>query len=169
MPAPSTESSLADAAIWQVLAEIEDPELPVAITDLGLVYAVVRDGDAVRVELLPTFTGCPALPLIRDEVHRRLLTIPGIRSATVTFRLDPPWTVDRLSEAGRARLAAHGVSVRRGGPEGPVVCPVCGSTNVILENPFGPTLCRAIYYCRDCRNPLERFKAPDEPCPTPDA
>jgi ring-1,2-phenylacetyl-CoA epoxidase subunit PaaD len=154
MSAPSTR------IIWQALGEVEDPELPIAITEMGLVHAVVIDGGAVRVELLPTFVGCPALGVIRDRVRNRLLAIEGVRSADVIFRFDPPWTIDRMSDAGRARLVAHGMSVPRVRLAEPAVCPVCGSTNTTLENPFGPTLCRAIYYCRDCRNPIERFKPP---------
>jgi ring-1,2-phenylacetyl-CoA epoxidase subunit PaaD len=80
----------------------------------------------------------------------------------VTFVFEPVWTIDRMSEAGRARLREHGLSVPRTAAIEPVVCPVCGSANTTLDNPFGPTLCRAIYYCRDCRNPIERFKPPAE-------
>ena len=158
-------SALSDQAIWQALGEMEDPELPIAITEMGLVHAVAIDGSAVRVELLPTFIGCPALEVIRDRVRRRLLAVDGVLGAEVIFRFDPPWTIDRMSGAGRARLAAHGMSVPRARLADPAVCPVCGSTNTTLENPFGPTLCRAIYYCRECRNPIERFKPPADALP----
>jgi ring-1,2-phenylacetyl-CoA epoxidase subunit PaaD len=150
----------ADEELWRALAEVEDPELPIAITDMGLVHAVRRRGAAVRVELLPTFTGCPALEVIRDRVRRRLLAVPGVVAAEVLFLFEPAWTVERMSGAGRARLREHGMSVPRARLAEPAVCPHCGSTNTVLENPFGPTLCRAIYYCRDCRNPIERFKPP---------
>jgi ring-1,2-phenylacetyl-CoA epoxidase subunit PaaD len=92
-----------------------------------------------------------------------------------------PWTMDRMTARGRERLFSHGVSVAGGGrvgrpaspaggrtasdesaSAGSVQCPFCGSTNTRLENPFGPTLCRAIYYCLDCKNPIERFRAPGE-------
>jgi ring-1,2-phenylacetyl-CoA epoxidase subunit PaaD len=148
--------------LWQALAEIEDPELPIAITDLGLVHAAALEDGNARVELLPTFTGCPALDVIRDRVRQRLLSIPGVERAEVVFVFEPPWTVERMSQAGRTRLREHGMSVSTGGGSEPVVCPVCGSANTALENAFGPTLCRAIYYCRDCRNPIERFKSPGD-------
>jgi ring-1,2-phenylacetyl-CoA epoxidase subunit PaaD len=150
----------ATSQVWRALSEIEDPELPIAITDLGLVQSVAVDGRAVRVRLIPTFTGCPALEVIREEVRRRLLAMPGVEVADVAFTYDEPWTLARLSDAGRARLTAHGLSVPRARLAEPATCPFCGSTNTVLENPFGPTLCRAIYYCRDCRNPIERFKPP---------
>lgn len=153
-------SAATSGQVWRVLAEIEDPELPIAITDLGLVQSVTVEGSTVRVRLVPTFTGCPALEVIREQVRRRLLVLPGVDAAEVAFVFDEPWTVARLSEAGRARLAAHGLSVPRARLAEPATCPFCGSTNTVLENPFGPTLCRAIYYCRDCRNPIERFKPP---------
>ncbi len=75
---------------------------------------------------------------------------------------EEPWTMARMSDRGRARLAAHGLSLPHRQMMEPATCPFCGSTNTTLENSFGPTLCRAIYYCRDCRNPIERFKSPAE-------
>jgi len=146
--------------VWRVLARIQDPELPIAITDLGLVQSVAVDDGTVRVRLVPTFTGCPALDVIREAVRREILALPGARAADVAFTYDEPWTLDRLTETGRARLKDHGLSVPLADLAEPTVCPFCGSTNTVLENPFGPTLCRAIYYCRDCRNPIERFKPP---------
>jgi ring-1,2-phenylacetyl-CoA epoxidase subunit PaaD len=156
-------------AVWEALADVEDPELPVSIVDMGLVHAVTAVHGDVHVALLPTFTGCPALEVIRDRVRRRVAAIPGVDRVAVVFVFEPAWTSDRMTEAGRARLQAHGMSVRTGAAA-QVVCPVCGSTNTTLENPFGPTLCRAVYYCRDCRNPIERFKHPADvlAAPSPD-
>ena len=149
-------------AVWQALGEIEDPELPIAITDLGLVRSVEIDAGTVRVRLIPTFVGCPALDLIREQVQRRLLGVPEVY---VQYTFDESWTLDRMTETGRARLVAHGVSVPRAQLSEPATCPFCGSTDLILENPFGPTLCRAVYYCRACRNPVERFKPPADALP----
>jgi len=152
-------------AVWQALGEIEDPELPIAITDLGLVRSVEIDERTVRVRLVPTFIGCPALDLIRERVHRRLLNVPAVHAVDVQYTFDEPWTIDRMTETGRARLIAHGVSVPRVHLAEPATCPFCGSTDLVLENPFGPTLCRAVYYCRACRNPVERFKPPADVLP----
>jgi ring-1,2-phenylacetyl-CoA epoxidase subunit PaaD len=155
------------SGIWDALAGVEDPELPVAITDLGLVRSVTVEGTHVRVQLVPTFTGCPALDVIRERVRGRLLGLPGVETAEVVFTYEEPWTLDRLTETARVRLADHGLRVPRASLAEPAVCPFCGSTNTVIENPFGATLCRAIYYCRDCRNPIERFKPPGDSLPAP--
>jgi ring-1,2-phenylacetyl-CoA epoxidase subunit PaaD len=139
--------------------------LPVAITDLGLVRSVTVEGSVVRVLLTPTFVGCPALDVIQARVRARLLDLPGVEEAVVRLNYDEPWTLDQLTPAARARLAAHGLSVPKANLAEPAVCPFCGSTNTVLENPFGATLCRAIYYCRDCRNPIERFRPPGDSLP----
>jgi ring-1,2-phenylacetyl-CoA epoxidase subunit PaaD len=151
--------------VWRALGTVEDPELPVAITDLGLVEGVEVCEGVVRVRLIPTFTGCPALEVIRARVRARVLDLPGVEAVDVEFRYDVPWTLERLRPAARARLAAHGLSVPRRMLAEPAACPYCGSTNTTLENPFGPTLCRAVYYCRDCHNPIERFKPPGDLVP----
>lgn len=146
--------------IWDVLETIEDPELPITITDLGLIQDVQVRGPCVRVRMIPTFSACPAIEMMRADIRRRLLELPGIEDVEVDLSLDEPWTMARMSERGRQRLVQHGLSVPLPLRPEPVECPFCGSTNTTLENPFGPTLCRAIYYCRDCKNPIERFRAP---------
>lgn len=148
--------------IRQALEEVRDPELPIAVTDLGLIRGITVDGSAVRVDLVPTFSACPAIEVIRRDIRTRLLALPGVEEVAVTLVFDDPWTMARMSPRGRAALSAYGLSLPRGGADEPVACPYCGSTNTTLENPFGPTLCRAIYYCRDCRNPIERFRPPGE-------
>lgn len=147
-------------AVRLALSEIEDPELPIAITDLGLVRSIDIDDGVIRVRLIPTFVGCPALDLIRERVTGRLLLLPAVRGVDVQYTFDEPWSLQRMTETGRAKLKAHGVSVPRTDLSEAATCPFCGSTDVVLESPFGPTLCRAVYYCRTCRNPVERFKPP---------
>ncbi len=144
--------------VWEVLATIWDPELPVTVTDLGLIEAVEIQDGRVRVEMIPTYTGCPALEVMRQEIDARLRALPGVREVAVQMSYARPWTVGRLSPAGRRGLRRHGLGVAQ--PPAPVRCPVCGSANTVLENPFGPTPCRAIAYCRDCRNPLEYVRGP---------
>jgi ring-1,2-phenylacetyl-CoA epoxidase subunit PaaD len=148
--------------VWGVLETVEDPELPIAITDLGLVGDVqVADG-RVSVRLVPTWTGCPALDVIRARVQGALRSLPGVREAAVEYGYDEPWTLDRMTARGRERLAAHGLAVPRCRFSEAPTCPVCGSHDVMLDSLFGPTLCRATYVCRACRNPFERFKPPAE-------
>jgi ring-1,2-phenylacetyl-CoA epoxidase subunit PaaD len=155
-------------AIRAALAAIPDPELPVVtIGELGILGQVDAGPDRVRVELHPTFVACPAIELIRAAVLEQLaLTRPGLR-IEVTFAHDPPWTSDRISPAGRAKLAAVGIAppAEAGSAasppitlDQPVPCPSCGSRRTRLENAFGPTLCRAIRWCPDCRQPFEQIK-----------
>jgi ring-1,2-phenylacetyl-CoA epoxidase subunit PaaD len=159
---PTLTQPVSAEAVWAVLEQIEDPELPLTVTDLGLIERVEVDGSRVRVLMVPTFSACPAIEVMRRTIRTRLLALPGVRDAQVDVTFETPWTMARLTPRGRERLRAYGLSVPRRSLHEPAVCPFCGSTNTSLETPFGPTLCRAIYYCRDCRNPIERFKPPAE-------
>ncbi|HET6947128.1 MAG TPA: phenylacetate-CoA oxygenase subunit PaaJ, partial [bacterium] len=85
----------------------------------------------------------------------------GVEEVEVELSFAEPWTMKRMTERGREQLRQHGLSVPRLGG-GEVTCPFCGSTSTTLENPFGTTLCRSIYYCRDCKNPIERFRPPSD-------
>lgn len=154
------------ATIRAALAEVPDPELPVvSIGELGILGLVEASPGSIRVELHPTFVACPATELIRSAVADRLAEIaPGLQ-ADVALVFDPPWTSDRISEAGRARLAEAGIAPPERAIIGdlvaldvPVPCPFCGSTRTRLENLFGPTLCRSIYHCADCHQPFEAVK-----------
>lgn len=160
-----------EQAVRQALAEVKDPEIPtVSVVDLGMVHRVEVGEDRVRVELLPTFVGCPALDLIRRAVAERLGSLAPVVEVEATFA--EPWTSDRITAEGRRKLRESGFSPPpAAGQAGdrpwfatittrPVVtCPYCGSADATMENPFGPTLCRAIFYCNGCRQPFEQFKA----------
>lgn len=145
-----------EAAVRAALAEVPDPELPVAsIVDLGMVHRVDVTLEAIRVELLPTFVGCPALETIRSAVHDRLA--PFGRPVDVAFTFAVPWTSDRISPAGLDRLRSIGIAP----PTLPGVapaCPWCESRDVALDNLFGPTQCRSVHFCRSCRQPFEALK-----------
>ena len=143
-------------AVLERLAAIADPELPaVSITDLGMVETVDVRADGVRVELLPTFIGCPALELIQATVATELAELGRPVDVVPTFRV--PWTTDRITPAGRAALARAGIAPPAG-PDGRQACPLCGSAEVVLDSSFGPTQCRSLYYCRGCRQPFEAMK-----------
>jgi ring-1,2-phenylacetyl-CoA epoxidase subunit PaaD len=183
MPATSSEhrrrASLDRRAVMAALAEVPDPEIPaVSIVELGMVGDVEVGEGGIRVELLPTFVGCPALEVIRDAVERRLATLG--RPVRVDVSFATPWTSDRISPEGREKLRGSGFAppppLREGralpmidgpgaaasgfGPADaqPVTCPYCGSTETTLENAFGPTQCRSIRHCAACRQPFEAFK-----------
>jgi ring-1,2-phenylacetyl-CoA epoxidase subunit PaaD len=141
----------------------------VSVVDLGLVHAVQLDGERLRVELLPTFVGCPALELIRRSVAERLAGMAPVVEIEMTFEV--PWTSDRITDEGRRKLRESGFAPPEpAGAAGPrplfatiavrptATCPWCGSSDTAMENSFGPTLCRAIYWCNRCRQPFEQFK-----------
>jgi ring-1,2-phenylacetyl-CoA epoxidase subunit PaaD len=165
-----------EQVVWAALAEIPDPEIPaVSVVELGVIGEVAfapraEGGERLRVELLPTFIGCPAIDIMREQIGERLRDLDVADEVAVEVSFAPPWSSDRISPEGRAKLRSSGFAPPvRIGPsvafdELPTVlpaaeCPYCGSRNTTLENPFGPTLCRAIYHCADCRQPFEQFKS----------
>lgn len=146
--------------IWEALDRVEDPELPISVTDLGLIQGVTVEGRSVRVRMIPTYSACPAIEVMRGDIRQRLLEIQDVDEVKVDLSFEEPWTMDRMTDRGRQRLIQHGLSLPSKLRLEAVECPFCGSSNTVLENPFGPTLCRAIHYCNNCRNPIERFKSP---------
>ena len=158
-----------ESAVWAALHDVHDPEIPtISVVDLGIVRSVETGEGNVCVELLPTFVGCPAIDVMRAAVEERLREFAADVRVEISFA--EPWTTERISEDGRAALRAAGFAPPaarhpdesrdlRVLPVLPVAeCPYCGSRNTTLENAFGPTLCRAIYHCADCRQPFEQFK-----------
>ncbi len=145
-------------AVLAALAEVADPEIPaISIVDLGLVHRVeVGDApnEAIHVRLLPTYVGCPALDAIRNSVVDRLgvLGLP----VEVEFTYAVPWTTDRLTPSGLSALRRSGIAPPSSLAD--VRCPYCSSTRVTMDSAFGPTQCRSLFYCRDCRQPFEAFK-----------
>jgi ring-1,2-phenylacetyl-CoA epoxidase subunit PaaD len=145
-----------EAAVRAALAEVPDPEIPVvSVVDLGMVEDVEVGRRGIRVELLPTFVGCPALDAIRDAVETRLATFG--RPVEVGFGFRVPWSSDRITAAGRERLRSSGFAPPVDDPAA-TRCPWCDSANVAMDNLFGPTQCRSLFYCRACRQPFEGFK-----------
>jgi ring-1,2-phenylacetyl-CoA epoxidase subunit PaaD len=153
--------------VWDALAEIPDPEIPViSLVDLGVVREVEVVDDHVRIDFTPTFLGCPALEVMRDAIAERVQALgaePEVRVLT-----DDSWSTDRITAEGREKLRASGFAPPAPRAESaPALvqlqsngfrCPYCGSRNTALENIFGPTPCRSVRYCRDCRQPFEQFK-----------
>ena len=164
-----------EEAVWAALAEIADPEIPaISVVELGAIGEVAfgaapGGGERLSVELLPTFIGCPAIDIMRQQIGERLRALEIADEVVVEVSFAQPWTSDRITPAGREKLRGGGFAppVHIGSSFGedqlltvlPVAeCPYCGSRNTTLENPFGPTLCRAIYHCANCRQPFEQFK-----------
>ena len=143
------------ADVRAALAEVPDPELPVlSVVDLGIVHRVEVDGEGIRVAILPTFVGCPALDVIRGAIADRLGTFGLPVAVETTFEV--PWTSDRISPAGRQALASVGIAPPV--EPGAVRCPFCASASVVMDSAFGPTQCRSLFYCRGCHQPFEALK-----------
>jgi ring-1,2-phenylacetyl-CoA epoxidase subunit PaaD len=156
---------------YDVASRVTDPELPMlTLADLGVLRAVEEGAEEVVVTLTPTYSGCPALATMRDDVVR-LLTEAGFAVVRVRLELDPPWTTDSITPAGRRALAEHGISppgpaARHGGPVPltlappgrAVVCPHCSAADTALTSEFGPTPCTALYRCLTCGEPFEHVK-----------
>ena len=167
--APSRES-----VVWAALAEIADPEIPaISLVDLGVIRGFAfaplpAGGERLTVELMPTFVGCPAIEVMRHQIGERLTELRVADEVTVELTFAEPWTSDRITPVGREALRLSGfapplhIGSTFSGDSLTVLpiatCPYCASRNTTLENPFGPTLCRAIYHCADCRQPFEAFK-----------
>jgi ring-1,2-phenylacetyl-CoA epoxidase subunit PaaD len=155
------------AQVWDALAEIPDPEIPViSLVDLGVIRDVFVENGSVRVDFTPTFLGCPALEVMRDEMAERIRELGA--EPEINVLNDDSWTTDRITPQGREKLRASGFAppIPREANAPTLVqlrsnifrCPYCGSTDTRLENIFGPTPCRSLRYCASCKQPFEQFK-----------
>lgn len=157
----------AQADAWRIAAAVADPEVPVlTIEDLGVLRAVDVQGDTVSVDITPTYSGCPAMDTIRDDVILAL-TAAGYAAVEVRLVLSPAWTTDWMSDAGKQKLAEYGIAPPTGRSavsSGPirlaisVMCPRCGSLDTREVSRFGSTSCKALFECRACLEPFDHFK-----------
>lgn len=160
-------------SVLQILADVMDPELPmIDVVELGIVRDVAFEGHTVRVDITPTYSGCPAIRVIEREIEYTLNS-HGFADVCVRTVFSPPWTTDWLSEETKQKLRVHGiapprpavdaggiaelVSLRRAQPA--VACPFCGSANTVEKSEFGSTACKAIHFCNACHQPFDHFKA----------
>lgn len=159
-------STLTPDLIRAWLAEIPDPEVPaISIVDLGIVRAVEIEGDRVRIDITPTYSGCPAMRMIQDQIGLHLRE-KGIGVVDVRLVAFPAWTTDWMSEDARRKLKEYGIA-----PPGwvrdedlfdfkprPVSCPFCDSDDTARTSEFGSTPCKSLWFCHSCRQPFEHFK-----------
>jgi len=160
------------AEVWDIAATVCDPEIPVlTIEDLGILREVLVDDDgaghrSVDVTITPTYSGCPAMDTIRDDVVSAL-SARGYPEVRVRLVLSPAWTTDWLTDSGQAKLAEYGIAPppgRSGVSPGPVHlglsvrCPQCSSLSTRELTRFGSTACKALYVCQDCKEPFDYFK-----------
>ncbi|KAB2921310.1 MAG: phenylacetate-CoA oxygenase subunit PaaJ [Dechloromonas sp.] len=158
-------------AAWAALEELTDPEIPViSLRELGILRDVRQGADGLEVVITPTYSGCPAMGQIEDDVKSTLANA-GIAARVVT-QLAPAWTTDWMSEEGKAKLHAYGIAPPHQTPAGSnvvrfiarparaetVPCPLCGSANTVESSHFGSTACKALYKCLDCQEPFDYFK-----------
>jgi len=157
--------TITEEKVLEWLEEVKDPEIPVlSLIDLGVIREVYIEGEKVRVEMTPTFAGCPAMDYMQKDVER-VLVEHGIEDPEVNVSFKSQWNSDMITEKGRKALKKFGLA-----PPAKnslivdlnilqnVKCPYCESENTELKTPFGPTLCRAIHYCHNCKQAFEQFK-----------
>jgi ring-1,2-phenylacetyl-CoA epoxidase subunit PaaD len=154
--------------IWSLLEEVNDPEVPVlSVVDLGIVREVRTGEDEIEIIITPTYSGCPAMDVIRMNIRMKLLEL-GYRNLKLTTVLSPAWTTDWMSERGKEKLRAYGIApplplqqvchpalFHR---EEAIACPQCHSYHTTLISEFGSTACKALYRCVECGEPFDYFK-----------
>ena len=158
--------------IWSILEEVCDPEVPVlSVNDLGIIRDVkwrrINDEEGIEVVVTPTYSGCPAMDVIRMNI-RMVLLEHGYKNVQITTVLSPAWTTDWMTEAGKQKLKAFGIA-----PPNPkqqvcnthlfaedeaVPCPHCNSYNTRRISEFGSTACKSLFQCNDCQEPFDYFK-----------
>jgi ring-1,2-phenylacetyl-CoA epoxidase subunit PaaD len=161
-------------AVWSLLAEVPDPEIPVlTILDLGIVRNVLfsppseslsrNDGsleEAIEIIITPTYSGCPAMDAISMDIKLKMLE-HGYKNFKVTQSLSPAWTTDWMTESGKEKLEKYGIAPPKKmndlSDTNPT-CPQCKSENTKLLSQFGSTACKALYQCNDCKEPFDYFK-----------
>jgi ring-1,2-phenylacetyl-CoA epoxidase subunit PaaD len=154
--------------IWSLLESVNDPEIPVlSVVDLGIIRDVRLTQDGPEIVITPTYSGCPAMDMIRADIGATL-SRHGFDGARIVTVLSPAWTTDWMSEAGKDKLRAYGIAppqplqqvcrlelFRR---DEAIECPHCHSYHTKLISEFGSTACKALYVCEDCREPFDHFK-----------
>ncbi|MCC6180921.1 MAG: phenylacetate-CoA oxygenase subunit PaaJ [Bacteroidia bacterium] len=154
--------------IFLLLSEIPDPEIPViSITDLGVIRSIdIKNQESISVNITPTYSGCPAMKQIEDDVKKKLLDY-GFKNIAVNMVFSPPWTTDWIPEEAKERLRQYGIAPPEEstqdkswltGKKVTVTCPRCSSRNTKLISQFGSTACKALHQCNDCLEPFDYFK-----------
>ena len=162
----STLTVISKNDIYSWLEEVKDPEIPVlSLVDLGVITEVLIDGEDVKIEMTPTFVGCPAMDYMKTEVLD-VLKKHGIKNPVVEINFKNPWSSDKITERGKLALKTFGFAPPPSTQEiindlsilETTICPRCSGTNTEMRSPFGPTLCRSLHYCFDCKEAFEGFK-----------
>ena len=140
--------------IWGILKTIPDPEIPeISIVDLGIIREVQYVAATVTIIITPTYSGCPAMYLIKEEIIHNLES-QGIMNYQIETSLAPPWTTDWMSNEVKAKLKDAGIAP----PSNNIICPQCDSSEIEVISDFGSTACKALYKCNQCNEPFHHFK-----------
>lgn len=153
--------------IYEILKEVVDPEIPVlTVFDMGILRDVKQDENGIEVTITPTYSGCPAMEMIADEI-KSALARKGFTNVKIKSVLSPAWTTDWITEEGKEKLRKFGIAPPEhgtadknallGNPKS-VKCPRCGSTHTEMISNFGSTACKALWKCLDCKEPFDYFK-----------
>ncbi|HEV2479588.1 MAG TPA: 1,2-phenylacetyl-CoA epoxidase subunit PaaD [Puia sp.] len=165
------ENTVTDTIIqrlWALLGEVNDPEVPVlSVVDLGIIRDVRITNDIPEIVITPTYSGCPAMDMIRTNIRMQLLE-KGFSDVRIETVLSPAWTTDWMSEAGKQKLEAYGIAppmptqtvcrLEMFSREEAIQCPHCHSYHTSMISEFGSTACKALYRCEDCKEPFDYFK-----------
>jgi len=153
-PSARPTTSLSESVVAAV-ASVTDPEYPdISIADLGMVERIDLDGRRATVGLIPTFSGCPALPMIAADVRSAVEALDAVDECSVEWLSSPVWSTERVTLAARSRLNLdYTVTLRR--KDGSLRCPSCGADTVADQSAAGPTRCRSVAWCSSCRNVVE--------------
>ncbi|MFT5610207.1 MAG: ring-1,2-phenylacetyl-CoA epoxidase subunit PaaD [Arenicella sp.] len=144
--------------IWTLLDQITDPEIPViSIRELGILQDIRVEKNTLVVVITPTYSGCPAMREIRQDIAK-LLADEGYQNVLVETQLAPAWTTDWITPEGAKKLHDYGIAPPQPPGEGKISCPLCGSNNTQLISEFGSTACKALYKCTSCLEPFDYFK-----------
>ena len=150
--------------IIHILSEVKDPEIPIlSITDLGILRDVEVSGENIKIRITPTYSGCPAMDAIREDIFH-VLAKYGLTQVNIQQSLSPAWTTEWMSETGKQKLQDYGIAPPAPhncsaiGEDQPLFCPNCFSKNTELISRFGSTACKALYRCLDCGEPFDYFK-----------
>ena len=145
-------------AVWDLLDQVKDPEIPVlSLWDLGVLQDIVVQGQSVRVMIIPTYSGCPALREMEQDI-RAVLAAAGYAEVEVVTQLAPAWSTDMITSEGRQQLQKYGIAPPVSHRDSPVICPLCASPKTHLISQFGSTACKALYRCESCDEPFDYFK-----------
>ena len=162
-----TEPNLIKQRIWEILEQVNDPEVPVlSVIDLGIIRDVVLKENHFEIIITPTYSGCPAMDIISMNIRLKLME-HGLRDVTVKQVLSPAWTTDWMSEGGKEKLKAFGIAPPNPSQqvchtslfaEESIQCPRCNSFHTTRISEFGSTACKSLYRCESCKEPFDYFK-----------